>query len=386
MKTIKGKFAKAKVLTTNNPETALDQYSEAQIQMICDNEVSLGSKISVMPDVHAGKVGPIGLTMTIKDRIMPSLVGVDIGCGMYITEIKAKRIDFQKLDKVIREHVPSGFNIRQKPHRYADDFEINIDNYFDENKARLSLGTLGGGNHFIEIDKDDDGKFYMVIHTGSRHLGVEITEHWLKEGQKALKAKGIEVPYELTYLEDNLKMWYLYDVKVACEYANHNRILILDSIAKHMKWDLGESYECRHNYVDMSSDTIKAFGAPMLRKGAISAKLGEKVIIPINMRDGVILGRGLGNKSYWNMSAPHGSGRLYKRSDVKNHYTVSAFKKDMAGIYSTCIDKYTLDEAPFAYRPIDEIAEAIKGTVVIDKIIKPVYSFKAGNNLGLTKI
>ena len=380
MEIIKGAFSEAHVFTTNNSDTALDQYARAQLQMICDNESSKGCLIRVMPDVHPGKVGTIGLTMTIGDRIMPNLIGIDIGCGMTLGKIKGKKIEGQKLDTVIRDCIPSGFNIRRKPHRFADDFnfsDLYCSAHIRTDKARLSLGTLGGGNHFIEVDKDTDNDLYIVIHTGSRHLGKEVTEYYLNEGQKALKSKGIDVPYELTWLDGELKDSYLHDMQIVQDFASLNRQIILDELAKGMKWKVLESYECIHNYVDASAETLALFNSPIMRKGAISAKKDEKVIIPINMRDGIILGTGLGNKD-WNCSAPHGSGRIMKREDVKNSFTVSSFKSEMKGIYSSCIGKDTLDEAPFAYRPVTDITDVISATVKIDKIIKPVYNYKAG--------
>ena len=382
METIKGAFTSAQIFTTNNKETAIDQYAISQLQMICNQESSKGCRIRVMPDVHPGKVGTIGLTMTIGEKVIPNLIGIDIGCGMTLAQIKGKKIEYQKLDTVIRDSVPSGFHIRSKVHRYADKFDfdaLRCADHIRTDRAKLSLGSLGSGNHFIEADKDDDGNLYIVIHTGSRHLGKEVTEYYLNEGQKYLKANGIEVPYELTWLEGDLMENYLHDLQVVQHFASLNREIILDELVKGMKWKILDSYECIHNYVDTSSETLSVFGSSMLRKGAISAKKEEKVIIPINMRDGIILGSGLGNLD-WNCSAPHGSGRILKREEVKNHFTVSSFKSEMKGIYSSCIGKDTLDEAPFAYRRMDDITEVISDTVTINKIIRPVYNFKAGES------
>lgn len=376
MKTIDGIYSIAKIFTTNNLSNALDDYAAAQIQMLCDNEVSKDCKIRIMPDVHPGKAGVIGLTMTIGTRILPYIVGIDIGCGMTLARIKQRHVEFQKLDTVIRENIPSGFAVRKKAHRFADDFDfgrLHCQHCIREEKALLSLGTLGGGNHFIEINRDNDGTFYVVIHSGSRHLGKEVTEYYLHEGQKALKAKGIDVPYELTYLEGELFDHYLHDLQIVQEFAALNRAIILDELIKGMKWKLLDSYSCIHNYVEISTDP------KILRKGAISAKSGEEVIIPINMRDGILLGMGLGNED-WNYSAPHGAGRIMKREDVKTNFTVSAFKSEMKGIYSSCIGKDTLDEAPFAYRNLTDITEVIQDTVTVNKILRPVYNFKAGGN------
>ena len=382
METIKGAYTSAQIFTTNNKETAIDPYAISQLQMICDQESSKGCRIRVMPDVHPGKVGTIGLTMTIGEKIIPNLIGIDIGCGMTLAQIKGKKIEYQKLDTVIRDSVPSGFSIRANAHRFTGEFDfdaLRCVKHIRTDNALLSLGSLGGGNHFIEADKDDDGNLYVVIHTGSRHLGKEVTEYYLNEGQKYLKANGIEVPYEITWLEGVLMEDYLHDLQVVQQFASLNREIILDELVKGMKWKVIDTYECIHNYVNASSETIDAFGFPMLRKGAISAKAGEKVIIPINMRDGILLGTGLGNAE-WNCSAPHGSGRIMKREEVKNHFTVSSFKSEMKGIYSSCIGKDTLDEAPFAYRSLKDITDVIGETVTINRVIRPVYNFKAGDN------
>ena len=376
---INGAYASAQIFTTNNKDTAIDQYACAQLQMICNQKSSVGCRIRVMPDVHPGKVGTIGLTMTIGQQLMPNLIGIDIGCGMTLARIKTKKIEYQKLDTVIRDSVPSGFSIRRKVHRFAENFDfttLRCARHIRTDKAVRSLGSLGSGNHFIEADTDDAKNLYVVIHSGSRHLGKEVTEYYLNEGQKILRSNGLSVPYETTWLEGPLMEDYLHDLQIVQQFASLNRTIILDELVKGMKWKLLDSYECIHNYVDASTDTIQAFGSPILRKGAISAKKGEKVIIPINMRDGIILGTGVGNID-WNCSAPHGSGRIMKREDIKNNYTVSAFKSEMKGIYSSCICRGTLDEAPFAYRSINEITEVISDTVTINKIIRPVYNFKA---------
>lgn len=373
MKMIEGTYSSAKIFTCGNPENGLDDYAAAQIRMLCDNPVSEGCKIRIMPDVHPGKVGTIGLTMTVGDKVMPNIVGIDIGCGMTLAEVKCKRVEFQKLDTVIRENVPSGFHIRSAVHRFADTFDfsrLTCAGKIRKDKALHSLGTLGGGNHFIEIDRDDEGGIYAVIHSGSRHLGKEVTEYYLSEGQKRLKEKGLDIPYELTWLEGTLMEDYMHDLEIVQEYAALNREVMLDEIGKGMKWKYRDTYSCIHNYVDVSSEQ------PVLRKGAISAKEGESVIIPINMRDGILLGTGLGNED-WNHSAPHGAGRILKREDVKSSHTLAEFKKAMKGIYSPSINKETLDEAPFAYRGMEEIAGVIGDTVSITKTIRPIYNFKA---------
>ncbi|MDE7479596.1 MAG: RtcB family protein, partial [Lachnospiraceae bacterium] len=307
--------------------------------------------------------------------LLPNLVGVDIGCGMTLAKVKAKNIECQKLDTVIRDNVPVGGAVRKTSHKFSRMLELDKLHCYkviDESKAEHSIGTLGGGNHFIEIDKDEEGALYLVIHSGSRHLGMEVTEYYLKEGQKEsqMKKQG-HAAYDMTCLEGELLEHYLHDLSIVQEFARLNREAMIDEIVRGMKWRVLDSYTCIHNYVDFSEEL------PILRKGAIRAKEGEKVIIPINMRDGIILGTGRGNAD-WNYSAPHGSGRVYRRSEVKEHHTVSEFKKAMQGIYSICINKDTLDESPFAYRKIEDMLQVVEETITIDKIIKPVYNFKAG--------
>ncbi len=368
MDKITGRFASASVFATN-----VEDYAKTQIMTILDNEVSKESKVCIMPDCHPGKLGPIGLAMTIHKRTIPHLLGVDIGCGMLVTKVEG-RLEYQKLDKVIRENIPSGFGIRKKPHHMADSEMLSelrcCHDKFRDN-AMLSLGTLGGGNHFIEVDKGEDG-FYVVIHSGSRHLGVNVTEYYTLQGGIASYQKGENIPHILSYVEGDLMADYLHDVEIVTAYASLNREVILHEILKGMKWWEVERFESVHNYIGVLPD-----GKRILRKGAASALEGEPVVIPVNMRDGVILGVGKGNPE-WNYSAPHGSGRVMRRVDVKNHYTVSAFKNDMKGIYSSSIGPGTLDEAPIAYRGINEILEAISGNVEVRQVLKPVYNFKAG--------
>ncbi len=382
MLTIYGKYTNATVYTVENELYALEDYARKQLQMICNHPSAEGSSIKVMPDVHPGKVGTIGLTMTVGDSILPSLVGVDIGCGMTMAKVKTKGLQFQQLDRVIREEVPVGPRIREREHKYADKInlsELRCAKSINARKASRSIGTLGGGNHFIEVDKDEEGNVYLVVHSGSRHLGMEVADYYLRTGQKEMQMKKQGyASYEMTCLTGQLMEDYLHDIEIIQEFARLNRDAIIDSIVGGMKWKIEESFTCIHNYVDFSG--IKSGdkeAKPILRKGAISAGEGERVIIPINMRDGIILGTGLGNAD-WNCSAPHGAGRIYRRSEVAEHHTVSDFKKAMDGIYSICINKDTLDESPFAYRGIDDIAAVIGETVHIDKIIKPIYNYKAG--------
>ncbi len=313
--------------------------------------------------------------MTVGDSLLPSLVGVDIGCGMTLAKIKQKNIECQKLDTVIRENVPVGGKVRKTCHKLSSMIELEklyCYKAIDAIKAEQSIGTLGGGNHFIEVDRDEEGALYIVVHSGSRHLGMEVTNYYLREGQHVsqMKKQG-HASYDMTCLEGELLDHYMHDLEIVQDFARYNREAMIDEIVRGMKWKVLDSYTCIHNYIDFSEDV------PVLRKGAISAKTGEKVIIPINMRDGIILGTGLGNAD-WNCSAPHGSGRIYKRSEVKEHHTVSEFKKAMEGIHSICINKDTLDESPFAYRSMEDMLHVIGETVTVDNVMKPIYNFKAG--------
>ena len=375
---VTGKVGEAIIYTVSDEKTAVDDYALAQIRLLCDNEVSRNSKIRVMPDVHPSKVGTVGLTMTVGERILPCLVGIDIGCGVTVARLKKFRPEYQKIDKAIRENISTTSSIRNKIHPQAMSFDFNeliIGSHINKQRALQSLGTLGYGNHFFEIDVDDESNYYVSVHSGSRHLGKDVAEYYLAEGQKKLKVRGEVVPYELTYLTGELMREYLHDIQVVQKYAYLNRRIIIEEVSKIMKWKIEEVIDCIHNYVDFRTEQ------PILRKGAISAKEGELVIIPINMRDGVIVGRGKGNAD-WNNSAPHGAGRILKRVDVQNQHTLSEFKSVMKGIYSTSITKDTLDESPFAYRGLADIAEAITDTVEIAKLLRPVYNFKAGSIKG----
>lgn len=365
MQKIIGKYASADVFSND-----AEQYALVQIKYICDNRVAEGSEIKVMPDVHPGKVCPIGFTMTIKDTIMPALIGDDIGCGISYIKFKSTHIEFEKLNKVIRENIPSGINIRKKSYHYS--FDFNFDNlickkHINMDKSRLSLGTLGSGNHFIEVGKDQEGDMYAFVHTGSRSLGKTVAEHYMKMGQKELKKKGVSLPYELTYLSGRLMEEYIKDLKEVQGFAMLNREIILSELSKNMKWKVEKFGESIHNYLDESM---------ILRKGATNAYFDDEVIIPINARDGIIIGTGKGN-SQWNYSAPHGSGRISNRKDILSSHTVAQYKESLKDVYSPSICKETLDEAPFAYRGIKEIEDVIEPSVEIKKIIKPVYSYKA---------
>lgn len=368
---LRGKYNEAKIFTD-----VVDEASITQLMLLLNQEFVAGSRIRLMPDIHAGMGCTIGTTMTISDKIVPNLVGVDIGCGMETIQIKEKHMELQKLDKLIYEKIPSGFNVREKPHRYFE--KINLEDLYcykhiDIRRAEKSLGTLGGGNHFIEADKDDQGNIYVVVHSGSRHLGLEVANYYQEEGYKELNGtdkniKRTNVPRQLAYVSFELFDRYIHDMKIVQEYARLNRQAMTDEIVKGMKLHVTEQFTTIHNYIDTE--------AMILRKGAVSAKKGERLLIPINMRDGSLICTGKGNED-WNQSAPHGAGRLMSRSAAKESFTVSEFKDQMKGIYTTSVNKDTLDECPMAYKGMEDIVDNIGDTVDVEKVIRPIYNFKA---------
>lgn len=401
MKILKGAWNEAVVYTD-----ILEESAKKQIIGLCNQEFIKNSKIRIMPDVHAGAGCTIGTTMTISDKVVPNLVGVDIGCGMETIRLKNKHIELQKLDKLIYEKIPSGFSIRETPHSYneeinlwelrcAEKINLNLD------RAQKSLGTLGGGNHFIEVDQGEDGKLYVVVHSGSRHLGLEAARYYQDQAvsQLSIPAKeeieklindyktsnreqeleaainqkkkelGTEIPKSLAYLSGRLMEDYIHDMKILQRFAALNRKAILSEIIRGMKLKVEEEFTTVHNYID-TDDMI-------LRKGAVSAKKGEKLLIPINMRDGSLICVGKGNEE-WNQSAPHGAGRLMSRAEAKNTFTVSEFKKQMKNVYTTSVNAETLDECPMAYKNMEDIIANIGPTADILEVIKPVYNFKAG--------
>lgn len=401
---VKGKYNSAKIFTDN-----VDSGTIGQITALLNQQSIEGSKIRIMPDCHQGAGCVIGTTMTIQDKIIPNLVGVDIGCGVHVAKLIEKRIDLPKLDSTINKEIPSGFSIRNTSHKYLQN--INIEslhahkfNAINLNRAELSLGTLGGGNHFIELDEDTDGYKYLVVHTGSRHLGKQVAEYYqdrawdrLKNDNRAkliqdkinelkqlgrqneiestiknIKSTTENIPHELAYCDEDLFSMYIEDMKITQQYAYWNRKAIIDTIVKLMHLHIEDEFETIHNYID--TDNM------ILRKGSVSAQVGENLIIPINMRDGSLICVGKGNPD-WNYSAPHGAGRLFSRSQAKQNFTVSEFKKTMkqAGIYTTSVNADTLDECPMTYKPINEIIENIQDTVEIKSVIKPIYNFKAGS-------
>lgn len=395
---LKGKYNEAKIFTDT-----VDEASMSQVLMLLDQEFAAGSRIRMMPDIHAGAGCTIGTTMTVTDKLVPNLVGVDIGCGMETVAVREKHMELQKLDKLIYEKIPSGFHIRDTVHRYLEKInlkELHCYDHIHKIRAERSLGTLGGGNHFIEVDVDKDGMIYIVIHSGSRHLGVEVAAYYQEEGYKALngqtkkdmerliaqlKSQGREkeiqqsilalkstvktsIPKTLAYVCGELFDQYVHDMKIVQQYAQLNRQAMMDEIIKGMKLHVVSRFTTIHNYID-TDDMI-------LRKGAVSAKKGERLLIPMNMRDGSLICIGKGNDD-WNQSAPHGAGRLMSRAMAKQSFTVSEFVKQMNGIYSTSVNKETLDECPMAYKKMDDIISHIGDTAQIEKVITPIYNFKA---------
>ncbi len=396
---LKGKYNQAKIFTD-----VVDEASVAQVLLLLNQEFVSGSRIRLMPDIHAGAGCTIGTTMTITDKVVPNLVGVDIGCGMETVRVKEKHMELQKLDKLIYEKIPSGFQVREKTHRCFEEIdlqELDCYKYINSHRAEKSLGTLGGGNHFIEANRDEDGNLYLVVHSGSRHLGLEVANYYQEEGYRSLngtsekdvdglvaslKAQGREreiqkqitalkktiqtnIPRALAYVSGELFGQYIHDMKIVQRYAELNRQAMMDEMVKGMKLHVEEQFTTIHNYIDTD--------AMILRKGAVSARKGEKLLIPINMRDGSLLCTGKGNED-WNQSAPHGAGRLMSRSAAKESFTVSEFKNQMQGIYTTSVGKDTLDECPMAYKGMEDIVKNISDTAEIDRIIKPIYNFKAG--------
>ena len=364
---IKGNYGEAKVFTD-----ILEESARGQIAALCEQSFVKDSKIRIMPDVHAGKGCTIGTTMTIGDYVVPNLVGVDIGCGMLTIALKEKRINLPELDSFIRKNIPAGRYLRERTHRShgrIDIEELRCYQHIDTRRAKESLGTLGGGNHFIEVDKDDEGNLYLVIHTGSRNLGLRVAEYYQKLAYKAIGGKSqSEIPYELAYLTSSDEEDYLHDMELMQRFASLNRDIIKEVILDGMKLHEVDSFTTIHNYIDVENN--------ILRKGAVSANKGEKLLIPMNMRDGSLICIGLGNED-WNYSAPHGAGRRFGRKDAENNFTLSEFKKQMEGIYTTSVVQDTIDESPMAYKPMDEIVKNIGHTVTIERVIKPIYNFKA---------
>lgn len=393
MKTIKTNFGgEVKIYADTFEYEAFEQ-----IKRLANYEAYKDSIIRIMPDSHAGKGCTVGTTMTITDKVTPNLVGVDIGCGMLTVELKDSSIDCEKLDTIIRSKIPNGFNVHDSP-KCAFDFDALLcAKNVDIERALHSIGTLGGGNHFIEVDcSEKTGRFYLVIHSGSRKLGGDVCKHYQHiafQGENEMKkikseligrlkregrardiereVKSLQKPIadkELAHLSGENFKDYLNDMAIVQRFASLNRKTMADIIIREMGFNEVSRFETVHNYID--------FNRMILRKGAVSAESGEKLLIPINMRDGSLLCVGKGNKD-WNYSAPHGAGRLMSRSEAKEKLSMDDFVSSMTGIFTTSVSFATIDEAPQAYKPIDEIMDAIVDTVEIIDVIKPVYNFKA---------
>ena len=398
---LQGKYAEAKIFTN-----IVDNESISQVIELLNQPYISGSRVRMMPDIHAGAGCTIGTTMTISDKICPNLVGVDIGCGMYAVNLGQVDIDMEQMDAAAH-FIPSGTNVWESRKEHFDLLELRCYRELkDSKRLERSLGTLGGGNHFIEIDQSADGTKFLVIHSGSRNLGKQVAEYYqrlaidLNKGKEEYFAKrdALIAEYKATgrrteiqaalkelrwnahetmlpeslcfvygqYLED-----YLHDVKICQRFACRSRELMAEIILQRLGLETVEAFHTIHNYID--TDEM------ILRKGAIAAHKGEKVLIPINMRDGSLICTGKGNED-WNFSAPHGAGRLMSRREAKETFTVSEFKKQMNGIYTTSVGQSTLDECPMAYKSMNDIINNISPTVSIDSIIKPIYNFKAGDN------
>jgi hypothetical protein len=398
---------KGKVNTAICYARVVEDEAIEQIRRMCDYIITEGSRIRIMPDVHAGKGCTIGTTMTINDKAVPNIVGVDIGCGMYTVSLGKVDIDFEKVDEAAH-YIPSGMDVWEGRQERFDLTKLNCYRYLrDSRRLERSLGTLGGGNHFIEIDETGDGNKYLIVHSGSRNLGKQVAEYYQRlamnldrgygdylekrdeiirsykeqgrksEIQSALKdlhwqvyESKTSIPDDLCYLSDKYLAEYLHDVEICQNFAKRNRELMAEIILERTGMTSLEAFHTIHNYIDVDE--------MILRKGAIAAHSGEKVLIPINMRDGSVLAVGKGN-SEWNYSAPHGAGRLMSRTAAKNNLSLDEYKEMMKGVYSTSINENTLDEAPMAYKRLEDIIDVIKESVDITEVMKPIYNFKASN-------
>jgi RNA-splicing ligase RtcB len=381
----------------------LEPFAEAQIKAVCDRAEFADCKIRIMPDVHAGKGCTIGTTMTVTDKIVPGMVGVDIGCGMETVKIAEREIDFSALDRLIHREIPCGSEIRRTEHALNAEIDLTAlrcVSHVDLVRARRSIGTLGGGNHFIEVDRSDDGELYIVVHSGSRHIGSQVADWYQEEAYRslsggskkqvaetiaALKAEGREqeisdtiqrlknaetddLPKDLAYASGKLFDDYIHDMKIIQRFAVLNRRAMTEVILKKMGLTEVDRFTTIHNYIDTDS--------MILRKGAVSAKKDERLLVPINMRDGSLICIGKGNDD-WNQSAPHGAGRLMSRTVALKMLSMDEYASEMSGVYTTSVSRHTLDESPMAYKPIEEIIAYITPTAEVVERVRPVYNFKA---------
>ena len=409
---IKGKFNSAKVFTDT-----CDQATIAQVTNLLNQSCVQGSQIRIMPDCHAGAGCVIGTTMTIQDKVIPNLVGVDIGCGMLATKLKEKRIDLPKFDSISQAEIPAGMRMRTAPHSLAETLSADSLACFRKPNCKvslevfaLSLGTLGGGNHFWELDRDEEDNIWLVVHTGSRRSGKDVAEYYQRTAYESLNSLGekrkaeiaaqreafiqqlrdagrekeiskllkkwkpsaatseVTVPYEVAWCEGALFDDYIHDMHIMQQYAMLNRRIITETILKACKLHAEDQFETIHNYIDMEH--------MILRKGSVSARKGERLLIPINMRDGALICIGKGNPD-WNCSAPHGAGRIMSRNEAFRTLDTETFLKEMEGVFTTTANARTLDESPMAYKGMEDIVANIGPTAEILKVIKPVYNFKA---------
>ncbi len=404
---------KGKVNTAICYASVIEDEAIEQIRRMCDYDFTAGSRVRIMPDVHAGKGCTIGTTMTVIDKAVPNVVGVDIGCGMYTVNLGNVELDLEKLDEACH-FVPSGMNVWSGRQERFDLERLRcFRGLKDSKRLERSLGTLGGGNHFIEIDKAADGTKYLVIHTGSRNLGKQVAEIYqklaidlnrgmedyfeqrdeiirtykeqgrrgeiqaaLKELANQMETKMATMPEDLCYLYGTYFEDYLADVEICQEYATRNRELIAEVILGRCGLTAVDAFHTIHNYID--TDEM------ILRKGAIAAHNGEKVLIPINMRDGSVLAVGKGNPE-WNYSAPHGAGRVMSRTNARMSLTMEEYRKEMEGIYTTSVNEDTLDEAPMAYKSLKDIIDVIGESVDVIEVLKPIYNFKASEQIKFGK-
>ncbi|HJA67764.1 MAG TPA: RtcB family protein [Candidatus Mediterraneibacter cottocaccae] len=400
---------KGKVNTALCYASLVEEEAVEQIRRMCDYPITEGSRIRIMPDVHAGKGCTIGTTMTVRDKVVPNVVGVDIGCGMYTVKLAEKEIDFEKLDEAAH-FIPSGKKVWEGRQERFDLQELCCYRYLkDSKRLQRSLGTLGGGNHFIEVDQASDGTKYLVIHSGSRNLGKQVAELYQKlaidldkgigeyleareelirtykeqgrrkEIQNALKElkwdqeqKQSEIPEDLCFLSGKYMEEYLHDVEICQRFAARNREKMAEILLSRTGLHAveAEAFHTIHNYIDIEE--------MILRKGAIAAHAGEKVLIPVNMRDGSVLAVGRGNPE-WNYSAPHGAGRVMSRTKAKETLDMEQYREMMEGIYTTSVNEKTLDEAPMAYKALGDIIDVIHEAVDVIEVLKPVYNFKASD-------
>ena len=394
---------KGKINTAICYANVIEEEAIEQIRRMCDYEFTEGSRIRIMPDVHAGKGCTVGTTMTVVDKAVPNIVGVDIGCGMYTVNIGKDAVDFGKVDEAAH-FIPSGMNVWEGRQERFDLEELRCYRSLkDANRLERSLGTLGGGNHFIEIDEAADGTKYLIIHSGSRNLGKQVAEEYqrlaieLNQGKEeyfkqrdaiirtykeqgrqkeiqgalkkiAWKKRESAIPEDLCFLYGEYLADYLHDVEICQRFARRNREKMAEILLERTGIAGGDAFHTIHNYIDTEE--------MILRKGAIAAHAGEKVLIPINMRDGSVLAVGKGNAE-WNYSAPHGAGRILSRRAAKEQLSLEEYRETMKGVYTTSVNESTLDEAPMAYKSLEDIIDVIRDSVDVIDVMKPVYNFKA---------